>query len=89
MSPVDLWDDAPMTIEQRVDRLETDVQELQHVTDARVRALGTAVSAVHTDVLELRAEVKRGFNAVNERLDGVDRTLATILERLPAPPAAE
>ena len=86
MSPVDLWDDAPMTIEQRVDQLETDVQELQHVTEQRARALGHAIGAVHTDVLELRAEVKRGFNAVGERFDRLEQLIE---ERLPAPPAAE
>jgi predicted lipoprotein len=78
------------TIEERVARLESEVQELRHAdVAAGLQAQAYGLSLVQGQVNDLRTETREGLTAVNGRLDGMDArltgiesTLAQILERL-------
>jgi hypothetical protein len=78
------------TLEERVSRLESEVQELRHAdVAAGLQAQAYGLSLVQGQVNELRTETRENFTAVNGRLNGMDArltgiesSLAQILERL-------
>lgn len=71
------------TLEERVDRLEQRVQQIEHTgIDAGLRAQAYGLSLVQTEVATLRAEVADMRDSVDQRLTAIEAGLAQILQRL-------
>lgn len=80
------------TLEDRVTKLEADVQEIRSdvTTGLRAQAFGLSlvqaeVHEVRTDLAGLRGEVGEIKTEMRDRFAGVEATLAQILERLDRP----
>ena len=70
------------TLEDRVTKLEQDVQEIRSDVNAGLRAQAFGLSLVQSEVHDLRGEVGALRAEVQTRFAGVESTLAQILERL-------
>jgi hypothetical protein len=87
------------TLEDRVTKLESDVQELRSDVTAGLRAQAFVLSLVHAEVRdvrtdlaglrgevgEVRTEMREGFDALGQRMATVESGIAQILERLDRP----
>lgn len=72
----------PSSLEARVDRLEEEVQALQHVAVTAIPAgLGLGISQVRDEVRELREHQEAFRGEVNERFDRIEQALQQILNR--------
>lgn len=89
--------DSSNALEDRVARLEAEVQEIKHTHAARVDAFAAAQHQMHEALLKFQGQalemferMAAQFERVNARLDGhdeqfrdVNRSLLAILDRLP------
>jgi DNA repair exonuclease SbcCD ATPase subunit len=70
------------TLEDRVTKLEQDVQEIRSDIKAGLQAQAFGLSLVQSEAHELRGEVGELRAEMQARFTGVEEALAQILERL-------